>query len=104
MEINSKSPLIDLSPTTNRLDSQEQQAKRFQKIDRGPAASDPDRLELSTRSLDIQHIDELIQSTPDVREGLVEQVRNSIQNGTYNVKAEQVADKILSGNLIDQIF
>jgi anti-sigma28 factor (negative regulator of flagellin synthesis) len=46
----------------------------------------------------------LTQSTPDVREGLVEQVRNLIENGTYNVKAEHVADKILSGNLIDQIF
>jgi hypothetical protein len=53
METNSKSPLIDLSATTNRLDCREQQAKRLQKTGRGPAATDPDRVELSIRSRDI---------------------------------------------------
>jgi negative regulator of flagellin synthesis FlgM len=104
MEINGKSPLIDLGTRTNRLEVQEQQAQRFKKAERGSAAGDPDRVELSVRSREIQHIDELIKSTPDVREGVVARVRNLIENGTYNVKAEQVADKILSGNLIDQIF
>ncbi|MBZ5495452.1 MAG: flagellar biosynthesis anti-sigma factor FlgM [Acidobacteriia bacterium] len=104
MEINGKSPLIDLGTRTNRLELQDQQAQRQQKVDRGSVAADPDRVELSVRSREIQHIDELIRSTPDVREGLVERVRRSIENGTYNVKAEQVAEKILGGSLIDQIF
>jgi flagellar biosynthesis anti-sigma factor FlgM len=104
MEINSKPPLIDLGSRTNRLEVLEQQAQRSPKADRGSISPDRDRVELSVRSREIQHIDELIRSTPDVREGVVERVRRSLENGTYNVKAEQVAEKILGGNLIDQIF
>jgi negative regulator of flagellin synthesis FlgM len=104
MEINGKSPLIDLGTRLNRLDVQEQQTQRFQKSGREPSVTGPDRVELSVRSREIQHLDELIQSTPDVREALVEQVRRSIDNGTYNVRAEQVAEKILGGSLIDEIF
>ena len=104
MEINGKSPLVDLSIRADRLTAQEQQAQRFQKADRGSVATDPDRVELSVRSREIQRIDELIRSTPDVREGVVERVRLSIESGTYNVRAEQVADKILGGNLIDDLF
>ena len=104
MEINGKSPLIDLSTRAMRLEVQEQQAQRSQKADRTPVTADPDRAEFSVRSREIQNIDDLIQSTPDVREGVVERVRRSIENGTYNVRAEQIAEKILGGNLFDKIF
>jgi negative regulator of flagellin synthesis FlgM len=104
MEINGKSPLIDLSTRTSQLETFEQQTQRFQKTERGSIPADPDRVELSVRSREIQHIDELIRSTPDVREGVVARVRLSIEDGTYNVRAEQVADKILGGNFFDQIY
>jgi len=104
MEINGKSPLVDLSTRLDRIDIQDQLAQRFQKADRDAEIHDPDRVELSVQSRKIQHIDELIRATPDVREDRVEQVRRSIENGTYNVKAEQVADKILCGNVFDEIF
>jgi negative regulator of flagellin synthesis FlgM len=104
MEIDGKSTLIDLGARTNRLDMQDQQPQRSQKTDRGSLFPERDRVELSVRSREMQHIQELIQSTPDVREGVVERLRQSIQNGTYNVNAEQVAEKILGGNFIDQVF
>jgi negative regulator of flagellin synthesis FlgM len=107
MEINGKSPLIDLSTRTNRLEVQDQQAQqvqRFQKTAVGSEVADRDRVELSVRSREIQHINDLIQSTPDVREGLVQRVRQSLDSGTYNVKAEQVAERIICGSFIDQVF
>ena len=104
MEINGKYPPIDHSVRADRVEVQEQQRQRFQKADREPAVADRDRVELSVRSREIQNLDELIQATPDVREALVERIRQSLVNGTYNVKAEQVADKIIGGSLIDQIF
>jgi negative regulator of flagellin synthesis FlgM len=61
-------------------------------------------LELSVRSREISHLDELIRSTPDVREERVEEVRRNIENGTYNVKAEKIAEKIIGGSLLDEIF
>ncbi len=104
MEINGKSPLIDLSTRAMKLEIQEQQVQRSLKADRAPVTADPDRAEFSVRSREIQHINDLIQSTPDVREGVVERVRRSIEDGTYNVRAEQIAEKILGGNLLDQVF
>jgi flagellar biosynthesis anti-sigma factor FlgM len=56
------------------------------------------------RSREISHLQELIQSVPDVRESRIEKLRGDIENGTYGVKAEKIAEKIITGNLLDEIF
>jgi len=101
MEINGTNPLISLNTNVQRLESS-QQSERAQKS--GEERSDSDRLELSVRSREISHLDELIRSTPDVRESRIEQVRKELESGTYNVKAEKIAEKIIGGNLLDEIF
>lgn len=103
MEINGKNPLDALSPSVQRLDVQ-QPTQRVQKSGDNKPQLSSDRIELSVRSREIQHLDALIQSTPDVRENKVEKIRSAIESGTYNVKAEKIADKILSGSLIDEIY
>jgi anti-sigma28 factor (negative regulator of flagellin synthesis) len=45
-----------------------------------------------------------VRSTPDIREFRVEQVRRSIEAGTYNVKAEKIAEKIIGGSILDEVF
>jgi negative regulator of flagellin synthesis FlgM len=104
MEISGKNPLIALNAGISRLDAAHQQNARAQKSGEEETRLGTDRIELSVRSREIQHLDELIRSAPDVREARVEQVRKEIESGTYNVKAERIADKILGGNLIDEIF
>ena len=104
MEINGKPPLVDLSCRPNRLDMQEQQTQGLRKPGQETIRTSSDRIELSVRSRELEHLDELIQAVPEVREAVVEQVRRSIESGTYNVRAEKVADKILGGSLIDEIF
>ncbi len=101
MEINGTNPLIGLNKNVQRLDSS-LQPDRAQV--NGGGRSDSDRLELSVRSREISHLEELIQSTPDVREDRVSQVRNQIESGTYNIKAEKIAEKIIGGNLLDEVF
>lgn len=102
MEINGKSPLVDLGTRMNRLETQEHQVQHFRKP--GGPETGRDRVELSVRSREMQHINELIRSTSDIREEKVRQIRSSIENGTYNVRAELVADKIVNGSLIEEIF
>ncbi len=104
MEIDGKSHLIDLGTRVSRLEVQEQQAQRVRKEVREAAEERADRIELSVRSRELLQLDKLIQSVPDVREAKVEQVRRSIENSTYNVRAERVADKILGGNVLDELF
>jgi negative regulator of flagellin synthesis FlgM len=102
MEINGSNPLIGSNTNVQRLESPKQ-SDRTQKSD-GGRNLDADRLELSVRSREISHLDELVRSTPDVREMKIEQVRRDIEAGTYNVKAEKIAEKIIGGNLLDEVF
>ena len=101
MEISSKNPLVGLNASVQQLEAV-QQPQRAQKTGEEGQKSDVDRVELSVRSREILHLDELIRSTSDIREAKVEQIRSAFETGTYNVKAEKIADKILGGNLLDE--
>jgi negative regulator of flagellin synthesis FlgM len=103
MEIDGRNPLAGLNSNLPRIDVQTPN-QRVQRTSEESPSSDNDRIELSVRSREILHLDEMIRSTPDIREAKVEQVRSAIQNGTYNVRAEKIADKIIGGNLIDEVF
>ncbi len=103
MEIDGKNPLAGLNTNLQRVDAQAQRQNAPKANAEGPK-TDNDRIELSVRSREIQQLDELIRSTPDIREARVEEVRRAIENGTYNVRAEKIADKIIGGNLIDEVF
>ena len=52
----------------------------------------------------MQHLDDLIRSTPDIREAKVEKITQDLQTGTYNVKAEKIAEKIIGGTLLNEVF
>lgn len=101
MEIKSTNPLIVLNNNVQRLESSSV-SERVRKS--GGESSDSDRIELSVRSREIAHFNDLIQSTPDIRESRVSEVRMQLENGTYNVKAEKIAEKIIGGNPLDEFF
>jgi flagellar biosynthesis anti-sigma factor FlgM len=63
-----------------------------------------DKLELSNHGKDITHFMDLINAVPDVREFRVEEMHSAIESGAYNVKAEQVAQKIMVGDLLQEFF
>jgi len=102
MEINGNNPLIGLNTSVQRIDAPQQQ-ERTSKSGEGQNP-ESDRLELSVRSREISHLDELVRSTPDVRQSKIEQVRRELEAGTYNVKAEKIAEKIIGGNLLNEVF
>jgi negative regulator of flagellin synthesis FlgM len=102
MEIN-KNP-VALNASVSRLDVPHQQNARAQKSGDEGMQLQSDRIELSVRGREIQHLDVMIRSTPDIRTARVEQVRQALDSGTYNVKAEMIADKIIGGDLIDEVF
>jgi negative regulator of flagellin synthesis FlgM len=101
MEIKGTNPLIVSNNNVQRIESSSLSERTRTN---GGGTSDSDRIELSVRSREISHFDELIQSTPDIRESKVKEVRMQLENGTYNVKAEKIAEKIIGGNLLDEVF
>ncbi len=101
MEINGTKPSI-LNPGPQRVESS-QEPQRSLKTSTGQNP-DSDRLELSVKSREISHLQDLIRSTPDVRDWRIQEVRHQIESGTYSAKAEKIAEKIIRGNLLDEIF
>jgi negative regulator of flagellin synthesis FlgM len=103
MEINGNNPLIGLKSNVQQLDGAQQQSARNGKSVGDNSAGD-DRLELSVESRKAMHLDDLIRSAPDIRMDKVEQIRKDLLAGTYNVKAEKIAEKIIGGNLLNEVF
>ncbi|HTY60972.1 MAG TPA: flagellar biosynthesis anti-sigma factor FlgM [Acidobacteriota bacterium] len=101
MEIHGTNPLIVSKNGVQRLETS-QQSERTPKS--GGEQTDSDRLDLSVRSREVSHLNELIQSTPDIRADKVAQAQRALENGTYNVNAEKIAEKIVKGNLLDEVI
>lgn len=55
-----------------------------------------DEVAFSSEAKDFAAITKLLSEVPDVRTDKVEEIKNRMSSGNYNVKAEEVAGKILS--------
>ena len=102
MEINGNNPLIGLKDNVRQLDGTQKSAQTEKSNSDRSFSSD--KLELSIQSREVLHLDDLIRSAPDIRDVKVEQITRDLHNGTYNVKAEKIAEKIIGGNLLDEVF
>jgi negative regulator of flagellin synthesis FlgM len=64
-------------------------------------ASVSDRVELSLQSRDIKKIHEILAATPEIRTEKVTALRKAITEGTYKVKAEDIADKMVQEFILE---
>lgn len=69
----------------------------------GKAAPSParDNVHISQRSQEFLRIRQLVDAQPDVRLDRVNKLAKAIDSGTYDVKAEHIAEAIIQKNLID---
>ena len=58
--------------------------------------STKDNLNISSAALDYQTALNAISKAPDIREEKVNNIIERINNGTYNISSEEIANKILS--------
>ena len=54
-----------------------------------------DRVEISPQSRDMKKIHEILAATPEVRTEKVAALKEAIAEGTYKVKTEDIADKMV---------
>jgi len=54
-----------------------------------------DRVELSPQSRDMKKINEILATTPEMRTEKVAELKKAIEDGTYRVKTEDIADKMV---------
>ena len=65
------------------------------------AAAKTDTVVISDAAKRIQEIRNQLDAVPDVREEKVAQLKNQIENGTYEINADKIAEKIIREGLIN---
>jgi|SRR5208337_1305442 len=63
-----------------------------------------DKVLVSDQAKEIGRLQAEVSKLPDIRPDVVNEVKNAINNGTYNVKGEAVAGKVLKEALIDSVI
>lgn len=69
---------------------------------KGPDTTD--KVELTAKKDEINRIKEKIKSMPEVRQEKVETIRKALEEGTYTIRGELVAQRLLKDHFLDQIL
>jgi len=62
-----------------------------------------DTVVLSDMAKTVQEAQTQLKSIPDVREDKVAELREQVENGTYEIDAEKIADKMLRDSLLNDL-
>ena len=68
------------------------------------AAVKSDTVVISDAARRVQEARRQLDEIPDVREDKVAQLRNQIQNGTYEIDSEKIASKMIKEGLFNDVF
>jgi flagellar biosynthesis anti-sigma factor FlgM len=63
-----------------------------------------DSLLLSPEARELNKIRNKIDATPEIRSGLVQEIKTAIEKGEYQVSSEEVAHRMLVRSLVDHIM
>jgi len=63
-----------------------------------------DKVELSGRKNEIEKLKEQVKAAPATRQEKVDTIKQAIENGTYNVKGEDIARSMLKNQILDEIL
>jgi len=66
------------------------------KRDQNPAERAGDTVHISAKAVDLQAVEAQLKDLPDVDSVRVEELRNQINNGTYQVDSQRLAERILA--------
>jgi flagellar biosynthesis anti-sigma factor FlgM len=69
----------------------------------GSNAAQQDEFVLSSGAQQAQQIRKALQSVPDIRTEKVKEIKAKIDNGTYVIDTEKVAEKIIKDGSIDEL-
>jgi negative regulator of flagellin synthesis FlgM len=71
--------------------------------DNSKSVSKADSLVLSDRAQGLQFATEQVLKSPEVRAEKITELKNQIQDGTYQVSASDIASKMVGRSLVDEI-
>jgi negative regulator of flagellin synthesis FlgM len=89
--------LLKQMQTADTERAQEQQS--HESVEKSSGARES--VEISSRAVEMKNARDALGTQPDVRAEKVEQVKSQIDQGTYEVKSRQIAEKIIRDSLIN---
>ncbi|MFZ1956013.1 MAG: flagellar biosynthesis anti-sigma factor FlgM [Desulfobacterales bacterium] len=101
MEITEKNP-IQINPYVNQVQQNAQAAET--EGEKGRVNVGEDSVELSQSARDLQKAQKALQDLPDIREDKVAALKQQIENGTYDIRADKIAANMLKESLSNDIF
>ena len=70
--------------------------KKVQHTGKTEKVTKTDNVQISSLGKDIQVAKQAVKNAPDIREDIVAPLKQQVQNGTYDVSADDFADKMLA--------
>ncbi len=83
--------------------SQLYKANSVKSTAKSQSASFSDKLEISQVAKDYQVAKQHVARTPDIREAKIEDIKQRMEAGTYNVSIEDLVNKLVDDNFSDSI-
>jgi flagellar biosynthesis anti-sigma factor FlgM len=101
MRIDGNDPLVNAQlklQTDGQKEAEREQSKPLEPVNRVS-----DRLEFSAESRQVHGYEKKVQEAPEVRAERIAEITRQIETGTYNIKAEKVAEAIITGSIVDEL-
>jgi negative regulator of flagellin synthesis FlgM len=74
--------------------SQLYQTNNTKKVTKTPGTASSDQVQISQTGKDYQFAKQAVAAVPDLRMDKINDIKNRMESGTYNISAEEVANKI----------
>jgi negative regulator of flagellin synthesis FlgM len=100
MQIDKNNP-IHIDAYVNQVQDKNKAAASGDKPERTPTLTDT--VVISDTAKRIQEARKLLDDMPDIREDKVAQLKRQIENGTYDINAEKIADKMIKEGLVNDL-
>jgi negative regulator of flagellin synthesis FlgM len=102
MEITPNDNTINIDAYVNNINDKQKAENTSEKAEKNVAKTDT--VNISDAAKEIQEVRKELDNIPDVRAEKVEQLKNQIENGTYEIKSEEIAEKMLKDSLLNDLF
>ena len=99
MKISSERSLINLEAYIKS--AQESEGLKSSRKQEQREVTQAESVNLSHKAKDLQKAREVMEVTPEIRENKVGQLKREIEAGTYSVKRDEIATKMVRESLID---
>ena len=102
MEITPSDKTINIDAYVNNINDKQKAENTSDKAEKNVAKTDT--VNISDAAKEIQEVRKELDNIPEVRAEKVEQLKNQIENGTYEIKSEEIAEKMLKDSLLNDLF